>query len=170
MYFDFDNEMRENEGGVDNLDKMLDNLDNIFHYFKYFLISQEICLDQNGIIRTNCYDGLDRSNVAQMRIAWKVLGNQLKTFGIDRAKAFGIEYLYNTQKINLLDDFINTVNINEKKVHPFVSTFKEIWAENNEYLSRQYRRIQSMPDPLYQKCLDLILHKTNMNILNGKIY
>ena len=169
MYFDFDNEMRESDG-VDNLDKMLYNLDSIFHYFKFFLISEEVCLEQNGAIRTNCYDGLDRSNVAQMRIAWKVLGNQLKVFGIDKVKVFGCEYLYSTNKINLLDDFLSSVNLNETKVHPFVTIFKEMWAENNDYLSKQYRRIQTLPDPVYQKCIDLFLHKTNLNILNGISY
>jgi hypothetical protein len=146
---------------------MLNNLDSIFHYFKYFLISEDLCLEQNGAIRTNCYDGLDRSNVAQMRIAWKVLGNQLKSFGINKEKVFGCEYLNSKNKINLLDDFLTSVSLTNQKIHPFVSIFKEMWAENNDYLSKQYRRIQNIPDPLYQKCIDLFLHKTNLNILNG---
>lgn len=37
---------------------------------------------QNGIVRTNCVDCLDRTNAAQFVIGKKVLGHQLYALGI----------------------------------------------------------------------------------------
>ena len=54
------------------------------HSFQYFLRDHggNVLIRQHGVVRTNCIDCLDRTNVVQSRIARCLLREQLKTLGI----------------------------------------------------------------------------------------
>jgi hypothetical protein len=70
----------------------------------------ELILKQSGVLRTNCMDCLDRTNVVQSACAMKALELQLKTEGIDMS----LQVDQNTQWFNTL------------------------WADNGDAISKQY--------------------------------
>lgn len=70
---------------------------------------------QRGIVRTNCIDCLDRTNVAQSSLARLVMTRQLRTLG----------YLTGEEH---LGDFN----------HAFLGILRHLWADNGDALSRQY--------------------------------
>jgi hypothetical protein len=69
---------------------------------------------QSGVIRTNCKDCLDRTNVVQTRIAWRVLDLQLRALDLLQSQA-------------PLDSYPE-----------LSSVFKAIWANGGDELSIQY--------------------------------
>ena len=44
---------------------------------------------QKGVIRTNCLDSLDRTNLIQSKIAYHILGEMLEKVGIEVKRAAG---------------------------------------------------------------------------------
>jgi hypothetical protein len=69
---------------------------------------------QKGVVRTNCMDCLDRTNVVQSALAKRVLLLQLTDLGI----------LESTRSIDSL--------------HPLSSVFRNVWADNADAISTQY--------------------------------
>ena len=71
----------------DKLDNFVNGLENVFNIFKFYCEdtnSGEVHKEQCGLIRTNCLDCLDRTNVVQSVIArqilHKVLNNEVSIF------------------------------------------------------------------------------------------
>eukprot|EP01017_Pseudomicrothorax_dubius_P025277 TRINITY_DN2710_c0_g1_i5.p1 TRINITY_DN2710_c0_g1~~TRINITY_DN2710_c0_g1_i5.p1 ORF type:complete len:702 (-),score=177.91 TRINITY_DN2710_c0_g1_i5:138-2243(-) len=83
-------------------------------------------ITQKGIIRTNCVDCLDRTNVCQSKIALKMIESMMRSLGVDLAAAFGQDVL------GQID------NNNPKQQHPFILNFKVTWADNGDTISRHY--------------------------------
>ena len=50
---------------------------NIFKFYCEDALTGKIYKEQIGVIRTNCLDCLDRTNVIQTKIAWKMLEMQV---------------------------------------------------------------------------------------------
>jgi hypothetical protein len=78
-FYDFQNECKYDN--YDNLDNFTVNMENVFNIFKFFCedtSTKEIIKEQTGVFRTNCLDCLDRTNVIQTRIAWRILELQVK--------------------------------------------------------------------------------------------
>lgn len=74
VFWDFQNECKnDNYERIDLLIKNVENVMNIFKFYCEDINSGEIIKEQTGIIRTNCLDCLDRTNVIQTRFAWKML-------------------------------------------------------------------------------------------------
>lgn len=94
------------------MDQLTENL-NIMNYFKINK-EREITQYQNGVIRTNCIDCLDRTNVVQSMIARYMLEKQFRQFGI-----FG-------EKNHIVD------------FDAFEFTFKNVWADNADMCAMQY--------------------------------
>jgi len=81
LFWDFQNQCKYDN--YENLDNFVVNLEGIFKIFKYYhenLSTGNKIKEQKGIIRTNCLDCLDRTNVIQARIGWKVLENLVINF------------------------------------------------------------------------------------------
>lgn len=76
----------------------------------------EVTAKQKGVVRTNCMDCLDRTNVCQSSFAKYVLDSQLKAQGYDMT----------TQK-----DQVN-------------SWFNTLWADNGDAISKQYASTAAM--------------------------
>ena len=72
-------------------------LDHVYNYHSYCLITGkgEIVKKQASIIRTNCIDCLDRTNVVQSVLAKKSLTDQLQYFKI----------IFEKEEIDQLDSF-----------------------------------------------------------------
>ncbi|KAF9995162.1 hypothetical protein BGZ79_011165 [Entomortierella chlamydospora] len=71
--------------------------------------------EQKGVIRTNCMDCLDRTNVVQSAIGRHILNNQLLRLGIASFPDKGL---------SVYEDFENV--------------FNNVWANNGDAISREY--------------------------------
>jgi len=74
VFWDFQNECKNDN--YDKIDLLINNVENVLNIFKFYcedVNTGEIIKEQTGIIRTNCLDCLDRTNVIQTRFAWKML-------------------------------------------------------------------------------------------------
>jgi hypothetical protein len=77
-FFDFQNECKYDN--YDRLDSFITNVENVLNMFKFYCEdcnTKEVHKEQCGVIRTNCLDCLDRTNVIQTRIAWRILEQQV---------------------------------------------------------------------------------------------
>ena len=124
-FFDFQTETK-----YENYEKLetfpsLKNVKEVLEYFKFFCedVNNKISIkEQRGIIRTNCLDCLDRTNVIQTRIAWRMIEIQLSFVGINTDTVLGNRFL-----------------VTEKdKSHIFMDKFKSLWADMGDYISIQY--------------------------------
>lgn len=81
LFWDFQTQCKSDS--YENLEIFVNNLEGVFTIFKYYqenVLTGEKLKGQLGIIRTNCLDCLDRTNVVQARIGWKVLEYQVIIF------------------------------------------------------------------------------------------
>ncbi|URE45860.1 SacI domain [Musa troglodytarum] len=104
------------KGNFDNLQLLYDQIKENVESQGYLLINTdgEILIEQNGILRVNCVDCLDRTNVTQSYMARKSLNLQLQQMG-----AFS-----SSECISMYND------IYEK--------FKILWAEHGDEISLEY--------------------------------
>lgn len=111
-YFDFHKRRKENPKA---LDQLLNDLIPEIKQQGFFAISRgEVVSNQNGIVRTNCIDCLDRTNVVQSMVAERSLCMQLEYFGCIQP------------------------GTSLSKDSDFMRTFREIWTENANAISVQY--------------------------------
>ena len=75
--------------------------------------------EQRGIIRTNCLDSLDRTNVIQSKVGWYILKKQLTQEWVD-----------------------SSILVNSKS-NKFFNNFRELWSNNGNSLSLQYTGTES---------------------------
>ncbi|XP_066384405.1 phosphoinositide phosphatase SAC8-like isoform X1 [Miscanthus floridulus] len=103
-------------GNFDNLQALYNQIEEAIHKQGYFLMNTkgEILLEQSGVVRSNCIDCLDRTNVTQNFLARKSLDSQLQQMGA----------LLSSESISLSD------NIND--------IFKKLWVEHGDELSLEY--------------------------------
>ncbi|KAF7049382.1 hypothetical protein CFC21_057930 [Triticum aestivum] len=103
-------------GNFDNLQVLYDEIEEAIQKQGYFLMNSkgEILLDQSGVVRSNCIDCLDRTNVTQSFLARKSLDSQLQRMGA----------LSSAESISQSD------SINDK--------FKKLWVEHGDELSLEY--------------------------------
>ncbi|XP_048571505.1 phosphoinositide phosphatase SAC8 isoform X2 [Triticum urartu] len=103
-------------GNFDNLQVLYDEIEEAIQKQGYFLMNSkgEILLDQSGVVRSNCIDCLDRTNVTQSFLARKSLDSQLRRMGA----------LSSAESISQSD------SINDK--------FKKLWVEHGDELSLEY--------------------------------
>mmetsp|Transcript_5987 Transcript_5987/g.5306 ORF Transcript_5987/g.5306 Transcript_5987/m.5306 type:complete len:268 (+) Transcript_5987:649-1452(+) len=107
---------------ITKLQPMIEN----FRFYAEDTVKKTIQLTQKGIVRTNCMDCLDRTNVVQGKVAMIMFDAIMRQLGVDLNQTFGSDVL--TQ----LD------NNNPKQQHQFIVNFKHIWAENADIISMHY--------------------------------
>lgn len=118
IWFDFHAECKKN-GKWKNLSKLVSNVNEYFHKLSYFSKAStgEILSYQIGIIRTNCMDNLDRTNVVQSLFARRSL-------------------------ILQLGDLIMISDLNKYILDTpwksFEKTYKSIWVNNANAISKAY--------------------------------
>jgi len=101
----------------ENVSYLLDSLQAKLDEFGSTVVQDgKMIVKQNGIIRTNCMDCLDRSNVVQSACARGVLDAQLKAEGIDTSL----------------------------QVDQSTSWFDTLWADNGDAISKQYASTAAM--------------------------
>jgi len=125
-FFDFHSQVKSQHYETINstlINDLRKTLANFGYYVEEYGQQPNITQIQDGVIRTNCLDCLDRTNVVQSRVAIQVLKFQLKSVGINNLAIIG-------------EDVSGTPYVGS--VHPFIDNVKNIWAENGDALSRQY--------------------------------
>jgi hypothetical protein len=117
-WFDFHHETKQ-KGKWNNLSKLVLQLDELFRAQKYFCrtASGEITSWQTGIIRTNCMDNLDRTNVVQCLFARRSL-------------------IFQIQKEKTLD--LAEKHIMDTPWKNFEAIFKGMWTNNANAMSLGY--------------------------------
>ena len=120
-FFDFQSECKYDN--YNNLDSFVSTIEKVLNIFKFYCENTntgEIHKEQLGVVRTNCLDCLDRTNVIQTRIGWKILELQLNFLNINTSSVFSVNF---------------QSNLNNSKL---MQVFKEMWADNGDFISIQY--------------------------------
>lgn len=119
IYFDFHHECRKMRW--DRISLLLETLKDLHYandnYFHYDLNTNSVVSVQDAVVRTNCMDCLDRTNVVQSTLGRWVLQNQLTSSGYLPAN--------NTTSWELLDPLFNLF-------------FQNFWADNADAVSCAY--------------------------------
>ena len=115
-YFDYNKEISGNKFSVENFIFKVERQFPITH----FILNNES--KQKNVIRTNCLDSLDRTNLIQTRIGWLVLRNMLSSFS--KTEDFKRIFYQNF--------------LNPDYIHELLGRFKTLWIENGDAISNQY--------------------------------
>ena len=125
IYFDMQNECpKDNYSRIDNLINTISPIIRLFGFFACNLKTNQIFSIQKGTPRTNCLDCLDRTNVVQTRITWKILENMFSFLKIDHKMILNI--------FNQNESFFLVSN------NDFKEKMKDVWADNGDQISIQY--------------------------------
>lgn len=118
-YIEFDFHLQCKNMAYQNIEKLIDSMEeelNIYGYFEGNLREDnKVLKEQEGIVRTNCMDCLDRTNVVQSALGRRALLCQLKDFGILPSEAS-------------YEDFGESL----------IGIFRNVWADNADAISTQY--------------------------------
>jgi hypothetical protein len=106
------------------VDKM-ENMNLYFGYYKEDLATETVVNSQQGVVRVNCLDNLDRTNLIQSKIAYQVLTHILTDMKLD-IKAI-------TGSSSILTAADNTSNLSMLIIH-----LKNVWADNGDMISKHY--------------------------------
>ncbi|KAG5550579.1 hypothetical protein RHGRI_015511 [Rhododendron griersonianum] len=115
-YVSFDFHHYCGKSNLENIQVLYDQVSEDFEKQGYFLVDAEgkILLEQKGVIRSNCIDCLDRTNVTQSYQAQKSLNAQLQRLGV----------LSSEEGISIFsEDF---------------EIFRTLWVEQGDELSLEY--------------------------------
>ena len=112
--FDFHAKCKNNK--YENLVYLIESIQSEIKKYGYHLQDNKgnSIINQTGIIRTNCIDCLDRTNVVQSMVAMFMLKSQLHHLGVIQSD-WGVE-----------------------QVPKFQIAFKNIWADNADRMSQAY--------------------------------
>ncbi|KAL3826123.1 hypothetical protein ACJIZ3_022152 [Penstemon smallii] len=115
-YVSFDFHQSCGNGNFDNIQLLYDLISEDFEKQGYFLLDSEgkILAEQEGIIRSNCIDCLDRTNVTQSYLARKSLNFQLQR----------LSALSPTESISMFSEDYEI--------------FKTLWVEQGDEISLEY--------------------------------
>ncbi|THH12165.1 hypothetical protein EW145_g157 [Phellinidium pouzarii] len=114
-YFDFHTECKNMRW--DRINLLLESIEEDMLRNGYFYEDAdrpEIVKQQLGVVRTNCMDNLDRTNVAQSAVAKWMLNRQLRDIGVFQEH----------ESVDTYDDFM---------FH-----FRNMWADHGDYISKAY--------------------------------
>ncbi|KAL6987837.1 Phosphoinositide phosphatase sac8, partial [Sarracenia purpurea var. burkii] len=125
-YISFDFHHYCGNSNFDNMKLLYDEVSEDFEKQGYFLVDAEgkILSEQKGVIRSNCIDCLDRTNVTQSYLAQKSLNSQLQRLGV----------LSSTECISMSsEDF---------------EVFKTIWVQQGDEISLEYSGTHALKQDL----------------------
>ena len=118
-YVEFDFHLECRKMAYENISKLVGMLARELDEFGYFegdLSKGQVVKQQNGIVRTNCMDCLDRTNVVQSVLARRALLQQLKDF-----------------------DILGSAAKSSSEFGPVLEgVFRNVWADNADAISTQY--------------------------------
>jgi len=107
---------------------LIEKIRPVNRYFKYYtenIDEKKVISLQNGVMRINCIDCLDRTNLIQSKIAYDTLNTILTKCGFDIAKIFGANTI-----LEAADNAETTNNM--------IIKLKNAWADNGDMISKHY--------------------------------
>lgn len=188
------NNVNGEKNGKDNIEAFLRGIENVLNIFKFFGVTfdsqnNKNLLDQIGIIRIFCKDGMERSNIIEMRIGWMILENQLKSLNINPTDFFGSDILSvkEYERMGIQNEHFQKHP--KRKGIEFIIKFKKIWRENSQMLNLLFTGINKdnihhclpggkesskyaieVDEYLRQNSLDVFLEKTPVKINTSNTY
>ncbi|EAS01600.2 endonuclease/exonuclease/phosphatase family protein (macronuclear) [Tetrahymena thermophila SB210] len=137
QYFDYNGTIKNNKNDLFN-DLLNKNLNAVIQNFQFYAEdgkNWEIIQDQIGVFRINCFDCLNRSNQAMLKISLKILQQQMKCLNISIPN-------FNTKSdsdvLTNFDTQVLNMSNNKQKVNQFIYNLQELWDQNANSLSRAY--------------------------------
>lgn len=177
----------------DNIEIFLSGIENVLNIFKHFGVTfdsqnNKTLVDQIGIIRIFCKDGMERSNIIEMRIGWMILENQLRSLKINPMDFFGADIISVKEFERMGTQNEEFLKNPKRKGIEFIIKFKKIWKENSQMLNLLFtgvskgnagqgqllggkdsnRMLIDLDEYLRQNCLDVFLDKTPVKINTSK--
>ncbi|KAI3474749.1 hypothetical protein Pfo_029934 [Paulownia fortunei] len=131
-YVSFDFHQSCGSGNFDNIQLLYNQISEDFEKQGYFLLDSEgkILAEQEGIIRSNCIDCLDRTNVTQSYLAQKSLNSQLQRVGA-LSSAECISMSSEDFEILRLQHYSFLLVLN-------LVLFMTVWVEHGDEISLEY--------------------------------
>ncbi|EKE39756.1 hypothetical protein ENUP19_0150G0015 [Entamoeba nuttalli] len=164
--FDFHKECANNK--YENIRYLLNSINKRMMTFNFFTINNEgrILNQQNGVIRTNCIDCLDRTNVIQSCIGKMILELQLKEFNVQNPQLI---ISINTDYMNIWADHANQMSFRYTGTKAMKTDytrngkrgFSGVLSDGKTSVKRSFI---SMTTGQYQKPQEML------NLLLGKIF
>ncbi|XP_078421451.1 phosphatidylinositide phosphatase SAC2-like [Cetorhinus maximus] len=109
----------------ENVEVLTDGISNIINDLNWFRLTKNVVMSrQEGALRVNCMDCLDRANLVQAAVARKILEQQLRVLGL-------------LPRQSALPQDIQR-------------TFQKIWANNGDAISKQYAGTAALKSDLTQ--------------------
>lgn len=164
-YVPFDFHCHCRGSNFDDLKILYDQISDDFEKQRYFMIDRkgDILEEQKGIIRSNCIDSLDRTNVTQCYMAQKALDLQLQRVGVlncsECISMFEEEYgkfriLWAEQGDEISLEYAGTNALKGDLVRYGKKTLSGLIKDGMSALSRYY--LNNFHDGIRQDALDLI--------------
>ncbi|KAK7395093.1 hypothetical protein VNO78_15635 [Psophocarpus tetragonolobus] len=171
-YVPFDFHHHCGSSNFDNLKILYDQISEDFEKQRYFLIDRKgnVLEEQRGLIRSNCIDSLDRTNVTQCYMAQKTLNLQLQRIGVltssECISMFEEEYgkfriLWAEQGDEISLEYAGTPALKGDLVRYGKQTISGMIKDGVSALSRYY--LNNFHDGIRQDALDLISGHYNVN-------
>jgi hypothetical protein len=136
--YDFDFHEQYKSGEYKECEDILININNDLDNYSYFLMKKnEIVSKQLGVVRSNCLDCLDRTNVVQSYIALHIFR----------------KFFLNEKNLNYCSLVYGDEN--------FKTVFKNIWADNGDILSRIYAGTGALKSSITRKGKQTVLGYLN---------
>ncbi|KAK4724711.1 hypothetical protein R3W88_027490 [Solanum pinnatisectum] len=156
----------------DNIQLLYDQIAEDFEKNGYFLIDTEekIILEQRGVIRSNCIDCLDRTNVTQSYLARKSLDSQLQRLGAlssnecismftEDFEIFKIMWMEQGDEISL--EYSGTHALKRDLVRYGKQTMTGLIKDGMSAISRYF--LNNFQDGIRQDAVDLISGRYSVN-------
>ncbi|CAM8964738.1 unnamed protein product [Rhodiola kirilowii] len=170
VHFDFHHACGNSR--LENLQLLFNEIADDFENQGYFLMDSDgnTVKHQTGIVRSNCIDCLDRTNVTQAYLAQKSLNTQLQKIGVfsynESICMFGELYdkfltMWVDQGDEISLEYAGTHALKRDMVRFGKQTFSGIIKDGMSALSRYY--LNNFQDGLRQDAIDLIIGRYNIN-------
>ncbi|XP_071907957.1 phosphoinositide phosphatase SAC8-like isoform X2 [Coffea arabica] len=171
-YVSFDFHHSCGNSNFDNIELLYDQIAEDFEKQGYFFIGKEgeVLSEQKGIMRTNCVDCLDRTNVTQSFLARKCLNSQLQRVGIlsstDCISMFSEDFeifknLWVDQGDEISLEYSGTHALKRDLVRYGKQTMAGMIKDGISALSRYY--LNNFQDGIRQDAIDLISGRCDVN-------
>ncbi|KAL3531681.1 hypothetical protein ACH5RR_005202 [Cinchona calisaya] len=172
-YISFDFHQSCGNSNFDNIELLYDQISEDFEKQGYFFIGKEgeVLSEQKGIIRSNCIDCLDRTNVTQSFLARKALNSQLQRVGVfgsnDCISMFSEDFeifknLWVDQGDEISLEYSGTHALKGDLVRYGKQTMAGMIKDGMSALSRYY--LNNFQDGVRQDAIDLISGRYDVNI------
>ncbi|XP_073149849.1 phosphoinositide phosphatase SAC8 isoform X2 [Henckelia pumila] len=161
-YVSFDFHQTCGNGRFDNMQLLYDEISEDFEKQGYFLLDSEgkILTEQGGVIRSNCIDCLDRTNVTQSYLAQKSL-----TFQLQRVGSLSSTELWVDQGDEISLEYSGTHALKRDLVRYGKQTMAGIIKDGMSAISRYY--LNNFQDGVRQDAIDLIIGRYTVS-RNGR--